>query len=65
MPLRSYFAPIRSFEAAEMSAWPITKGYAIKGLCLKTICPKGICLMTVCLKGTMPYDSVPQRDYAL
>ena len=36
-----------------------------KGICLKTKCPKGRCLKTVCLKGTMPYDCMPQRDYAL
>ena len=36
-----------------------------KGICLKTECPKSRCLKTVCLKGTMPYDCMPQRDYAL
>ena len=74
-PLRSYHAPVRSFGVAEICIYPNTlvyaqrdyasKLYAQKGDALKLYASKGICLLTVCLKGTMPYDCMPQRDYAL
>ena len=51
--------PLRSINMTKY------RGLCPKGICLKTECQKGRCLKTVCLKGNMPFDCMPQRDYAL